>query len=57
MTDYSDEIVICCAPRWAWEIINETLEMDCMSKAFTCDLREEIKLAYTAMIDACEKGE
>lgn len=53
------EIVGRLAPRWAWEIIDETLGMDACSKAFDAGLRESIRKAMAAMILAseCDDGE
>ena len=56
-TDYDEELVNRVAPRWAWEIIDETLAMDSTSKAFDAGLRKKIGAALTAMVDACEAGE
>lgn len=53
---YDNECVTRSAPRWAWEIIDETLAMDATSKAFAKDLRESIALASAAMGHACETG-
>lgn len=55
MNDYMNELVDRSAPRWAWEVIDETLAMDCESKAFTPELRKAISDAYDAMIAACER--
>jgi hypothetical protein len=52
----NDEIVTRCAPAWAWEIIDETLEMDSNSSAFDKSLRTSIREAYEAMIEACEQS-
>ncbi len=52
---HEDEIVVRVAPRWAWEIIDETLAMDANSKAFGRELRDQISDAYDAMILACEE--
>lgn len=54
MTDYQDEIVDRAAPRWAWDIIDETLAMDSQSKAFDPELRDQIAAALRAMVEACE---
>lgn len=48
------EIVSRVAPAWAWEIIDETLSMDAMSKAFDPGLRESIRKAHAAVILASE---
>lgn len=48
------QIVSRVAPAWAWEIIDETLSMDAMSKAFDPGLRESIRKAHAAVILASE---
>ena len=55
-TSYMDEIVCRSAPRWAWEIIDETLAMDAQSKAFDAELRLSIGAAITGMGLACENA-
>ncbi len=55
--DYDDEEVTRCAPRWAWEVIDETLRIDSQSSACTTELREAIGKAYLAMCDCCERAE
>ncbi len=52
-TDYQNELVDRCAPRWAWEVIDETLAADALSSAFDPTLRQQIQLALEAMIQAC----
>lgn len=52
---YMDQIVTREAPRWAWEIIDETLFMDAQSKAFDSTLRDDIHAANQAMMVACEE--
>jgi hypothetical protein len=37
------EIVTRRAPRWAWDTIDETLENDANSSAFSKELRDEIQ--------------
>ena len=54
MADYMDEVVTRSAPRWAWEVIDETLEMDANSSAFDKELREQIALALKGMAISCE---
>jgi hypothetical protein len=56
MAKYMDELVDRTAPRWAWDVIDETLNMDSKSKAFDPDLRKQIQAANEAMIKACEEG-
>ena len=46
-----DELLTRSAPRWAWDIIDETLHMDISSSAFDKGLREEIRSARDAMED------
>ena len=50
------ELVDRCAPRWAWEVIDQTLAIDSQSRAFDLELRKQIGAAYEAMIEACECG-
>lgn len=52
-----NELVTRSAPRWAWDIIDETLAMDERSKSFSAELREEIGAANTAMALACERAD
>lgn len=56
MTIYCEEneIVSRSAPRWAWDIIDETLAMDAERKAFDASLRADISAATLAMIRATE---
>jgi hypothetical protein len=54
--EHENEIVTRCAPRWAWEVIDETLSLDSISSAFDPVLRRKILEAFEAMIDACEAG-
>lgn len=56
-SDYENELVTRSAPRWAWEVIDETLDMDSRSSAFTPELRLQIQEALEAMIEATENGE
>lgn len=51
---YMNELVDRSAPRWAWDIIDETLAMDAESKAFDASLRASIAAANLAMIRASE---
>lgn len=52
MADTRDDTpVIRQAPQWAWDIIDQTLEMDSQSISCSRDLREEIKAAYESMED------
>lgn len=57
MTDESNEVVTRCAPRWAWDLIDETLSLDANSKAFDRDLRQDIERAQNAMVCASEHPE
>ncbi len=54
---YQKEIVLREAPRWAWDVIDETLAMDAISSSFSKELREVIDSALQAMINACEHPE
>ena len=54
---YQNETVTRDAPRWAWDVIDETLSMDAQSGAFEAKLRVEIGDALEAMISACEQGD
>lgn len=56
-TGHEDEIVYRSAPRWAWDIMDETLDADTRSKAFDPDLRESIRSAITSMILSCERAD
>jgi len=57
MAEYMDELVDRTAPRWAWDVIDETLHMDSKSIAIDKDLHKQIQAANEAMIAACERGE
>lgn len=52
---YQNELVDRVAPRWAWEIIDQSLAID--RKSIACDpaLRKVIGEAIDAMIEACEE--
>ncbi|MDX5412826.1 MAG: hypothetical protein LPK02_07240 [Rhodobacterales bacterium] len=54
--EYMNEVVDRSAPRWAWDLIDETLEMDTQSKAFDFALRVQISNALIAMRECCEQG-
>ena len=54
--DYDAEVVSRAAPRWAWEIIDQTLEADSLSSAFDPNLRAMIRAATVAMLLACESA-
>lgn len=47
----SDQIVSRQAPRWAWELIDETLLMDIQASNFDPPLRDEIERATDAMTE------
>lgn len=51
---YMNEIVTRSAPRWAWDLMDETLEIDAGSGSFSKELRDDISAAMDAMIMACE---
>lgn len=55
-SDYDNECVTRSAPRWAWEIIDETLDTDSKSNAFSTALRTSIEDALIAMVHTCETG-
>jgi hypothetical protein len=55
--DHQNELVSRSAPRWAWDTIDETLDMDRRSTAFTADLRDTIGAAVDAMTLACERAD
>ena len=57
MDAYHKEPVTRSAPRWAWDVIDETLAADARSSAFDPALREEVQSALDAMVDACENPE
>ena len=48
------EIVTRSAPRWAWDVIDETLAMDAKAGNFDPGLRRQIEEAFAAMIASCE---
>ena len=56
-TDYDNELVDRCAPRWAWQVIDETLVNDMRAGNFDQALRDQIEEAYDAMVEACENPE
>lgn len=51
---YNAEVITRSAPRWAWDLIDETLDFDSRSSAFDAALRERLQKALRAMIAACE---
>ncbi|KKM96243.1 hypothetical protein LCGC14_1179950 [marine sediment metagenome] len=55
-SDYMDEIVIRSAPRWAWDIIEETLASDA-SDLTVLSHRGAIKTALAAMVEAGDEPE
>ena len=58
MAEYQDEIVSRAAPRWAWDIIDETLcQVTQPFDRFSGERRDKIDRAFDAMVGACEKGE
>lgn len=56
--DIDDEarVVTRRAPEWAWSTIDQTLNLDMHSKAFSSDLRKDIECAVTAM-EMCVEDE
>ena len=54
---HMDEIVVRQAPRWAWDLIDETLALDASSSSFDGELRADIRNALNAMIHASEECE
>jgi len=52
--DNMDEMVTRQAPRWAWELIDETLANDAQSTSFDAETRGDVSAAFTAMLVACE---
>ncbi len=53
---YMSQCVDRSAPRWAWDIIDETLAADAKSSAFSEDLRTSVENATIAMAHACESS-
>lgn len=54
----NNEVVVTrSAPCWAWDLIDETLEMDSRSPAFDQGLRDRIHNAISAMVIASENPE
>ncbi len=47
----TDRMVIRCAPRWAWETIDATLDCDAHANSFDPALRIEISDALKAMTE------
>jgi hypothetical protein len=43
------KIVTRAAPKWAWDILDETLLCDMESSAFDRDLKDQIAQAFEAM--------
>lgn len=54
---YENELVDRAAPRWAWDIIDDTLAKDGQSNAFDASLRDDINAATFAMQTACERAD
>lgn len=57
ITRYEQEIITRSAPRWVWELIDETLAIDAESLAFDKDLRQRIGRALDVMVESCEQGD
>lgn len=53
MTDYMDEVVTRCAPRWAWEIMIDVLWTYANNRP-TDPGSDDIRLAIRAYMMACE---
>lgn len=51
------ENVVRSAPRWAWDVIEETLRMDAQSGAFSPELRRKIANALEAVTDGPGESE
>jgi len=56
MSEYNDEVVTRSAPRWAWDIIDNTLYMDAKSKGFDEETRADVSMAMDGVVYACETG-
>ena len=56
MSDYENETITVCGPRWAWDVIWETLQTDMRSTAFDPELRQQITRAHDAGIEASEQA-
>ncbi len=56
MSDYEDEAITVCMPRWVWDVIWETLQTDMQSPAFDPELRRQITRAHDAVIEASEQA-
>ncbi len=54
--EYQNELVTRCAPRWAWDTIDETLTIDADSAKFDEKRRNQISAAQDAMIAASLEG-
>ena len=54
---YLSEIVSRAAPRWAWEIIDQTLALDAESKAFDEATRADVRAAVMGVQMASDWGD
>jgi hypothetical protein len=53
---FHDELVSRAAPRWAWEIIGQTLACDAQSKSFDAETRADVDAALKGMVLGSELG-
>ncbi len=53
---YQAEIVTRCAPRWAWDIIDNALNLGTFERGPTINERIDTQGALQAMVDACESA-
>ena len=54
-TNEENEVVTRSAPRWAWDLIDETLALDAESSLFDQPLRDQIKEAMDGMLLSSEE--
>lgn len=57
ITAHEDQLITRSAPKWAWQILDETIGMDARSTAFSADLRADIVAASIAVQLACDRGD
>lgn len=54
LNEQDTDLVTRHAPRWAWDIIDETLSMDAQAGNFDEELKTRIRAALDVMINASE---
>ena len=56
MSDYENETITVCGPRWAWDTIWESLQSDMQSTSIDPEVCQQITRARDAVIEASEQA-